>query len=115
MDDMEGYRSFFERRKLINSAVSLTAFAAQFVTSLIMASSHQEKASWNDEETQELVNYLWEHRAECGDGGTFKDVAFNAIPGRIANLLTSGPAKTAKQCKTKYNGVSHGNVVEPHG
>ena len=84
--------------------MTLSALGAQFVTSLLMATSsgvHQEKASWNDEETEALVSYLWEHRAECGDGGAFKDSAFN-----IANLLTSGPAKTAKQCKTKYNGVS---------
>ncbi|KAF8811320.1 hypothetical protein BYT27DRAFT_7090095, partial [Phlegmacium glaucopus] len=68
-----------------------------------MASLHQEKASWNEKEVEALVNYLWEHRAESGDGGTFKDMTFNAIPGCIADLLTSGPAKTAKQCKTKYN------------
>lgn len=109
MDDMEGYRSLFKRRQLLNSAVSLTAVGAQFVTSLLMATStslHQEKASWNDEETQALMDYLWEHRAESGDGGTFKDTVFNAIPSHIAHLLTSGPVKTAKQCKTKYNGVS---------
>ena len=105
LDDMEGYRSLFEQRKLLNSAVSLAALGAQFVTSLIMASSNQEKASWNDNETQALIDYLWEHRAECGDGGSFKDVAFNAIPNHIAHLLTLGPVKTAKQCKTKYNGV----------
>jgi hypothetical protein len=109
VDDMEGYRSLFERRKLINSAVCLAALGAQFVTSLLMANTSLtlpvEKASWNDEETQALVDYLWEHRAESGDGGTFKDAVFNAIPGNIAHLLTSGPVKTAKQCKTKYNGV----------
>jgi hypothetical protein len=105
MDDMEGYRSLFERRKLLNSAVSLASIGAQFVTSLFMASS-QEKASWNDEETKALVDYLWERRAECGDGGTFKATVFNAIPNQIANLLTSGPTKTATHCRTKYTGVS---------
>jgi hypothetical protein len=107
MDDMEGYRSLFQRRKLINSGASLTALGAQFVTSFLMATSlHQEKASWNENETQALVDFLWEHRAESGDGGTFKDVVFNAIAGNITHLLTSGPVKTAKQCKTKYNSVS---------
>ncbi|KAF8803198.1 hypothetical protein BYT27DRAFT_7171949 [Phlegmacium glaucopus] len=102
---MAGYRPLFECQKLLNSAVSLTALGPQFVTSLLMASLHQEKASWNEKEVEALVNYLWEHRAESGDGGTFKDVTFNAIPGCIADLLTSGPAKTAKQCKTKYNSL----------
>ncbi|KAF8808031.1 hypothetical protein BYT27DRAFT_7338626 [Phlegmacium glaucopus] len=76
MDDMAGYRPLFERQKLLNSAVSLTALGAQFVTSLLMASLHQEKASWNEKEVEALVNYLWEHRAESGDGGTFKDFFF---------------------------------------
>ena len=56
-DDMEGYRSLFEQRRLLNSAVSLTALGAQFVTSLLMASSQQDKASWNDEETRALVDH----------------------------------------------------------
>jgi hypothetical protein len=106
MDDMEGYRSHFERRKLLNSAVSLTSLAAQFITSLFMASSTQEKAVWNDDETRALMEYLWEHRAECGDGGSFKSSVFNALPDRLAPLLTSGPVKNATQCRTKYNGVS---------
>ena len=111
MDDMEGHRFLFKQRQLLASTVSLTALGAQFVTSLFMASSQQEMASWNDEETQALVDYLWEHRAESGDGGTFKDTVFNAILARIAHLLSSGPVKTAKQCKMKYNGVSKISVV----
>ena len=53
-----------------------------------------------------LVDYLWEHRAKSGDGGTFKDMVFNAIPNLIAPLLTLEFIKTAKQCRTKYSGVS---------
>ena len=90
MDNMEGHRSLFKQQQLLASAVSLTALGAQFVTSLFMASSQQEKASWNDEETQALVDYLWEHRAESGDGGTFKDAVFNTIPVR-GYQISSGP------------------------
>ncbi|KIM76953.1 hypothetical protein PILCRDRAFT_12475 [Piloderma croceum F 1598] len=67
--------------------------------------SQEEKANWNEPETVALVNYFWEHRAEGGDGGTFKDTAFNAVATHIAHLWTSGPVKTAKKCKTKYNGL----------
>jgi hypothetical protein len=108
MYDMEAYHSLFEQRRRIVSAVALTALGAQFVISLLMATTtslHQEKASWNDAETQALVNYLWEHRAECGDGGSFKDTVYTPIPEQIAHLRSSGPAKNARQCKTKYNGV----------
>ena len=104
-DDMEGYRSLFERRRLLNSAVSLTALGAQFVMSLLMASSQQDKASWNDEETQALVDHLWENRGNDGDG-SFKEAVWNGAPAHIAHLLTSGPIKTVKQCKTKYINVS---------
>ena len=106
MDDMEGYRSLFQQRKLLNSALSLTVIGAQFATSLLMASLLPEKAYWNDEETQALVDYLWEHRAESGDGGTFKDAVYNALPGLIAPLLSTGPIKTKTHCKTKFNTVS---------
>lgn len=111
MDDMEWHPPHPERQKLINSAVALSSIAAQFVVSLLMASSQQEKASWNDEETLALVDYLCEHRSESGDGGTFKDSMFNAVAEHIAPHLTSGPAKTAKHCKTKYNSVSKKIII----
>ena len=71
-DDMERYHSLFEQRRLLNSVVSLTALGAQFVTSLLMASLQQDKASWNDEETWALMDYLWENRGNIGDG-SFKE------------------------------------------
>ena len=70
-----------------------------------MASSQQDKASWNDEETRALMDYLWENRGNIGDG-SFKEAVWNSAPAHIAHLLTSGPIKTVKHCKTKYINVS---------
>ena len=104
-DNMEGYHSLFKQQRLLNSAVSLTALGAQFVTSLLMASSQQDKASWNDKETQALMDHLWENRGNVGDG-SFKEAVWNGTPAQIAHLLTSGPIKTVKHCKTRYINVS---------
>jgi len=103
---MDESHPLLQQQRLLTSAVALTALGTQFVTILMANLSQEEKASWNEPETVALVNYFWEHRAEGGDGGTFKDTAFNAVAAHIAHLWTSGPAKTARKCKTKYNGVS---------
>ena len=78
MDDMEGYCSLFNKRRLLNSAASLTALGEQFVISLLMAGSHQEKASWNDKETQAFVEYLSENTDKITEEMTFRDPVFNA-------------------------------------
>ena len=44
--------------------------------------------------------------ADCGDGGSFKKGVFGTLSNHITPLLTSGPAKNAIHCRTKYNVVS---------
>ncbi|KAF8802644.1 hypothetical protein BYT27DRAFT_7056616, partial [Phlegmacium glaucopus] len=63
-------------------------------------------ANWNDAEVLALVNFLWEHRAQAGDGGTFKDTTFNAVAEHITKHWATGPPKTAKHCKTKWAEVT---------
>lgn len=103
----EHTRPLLERRRFLNSAVSLTTLGSHFLSLLIAAMSQEDgKASWNDAEILSLVDFLWEHRAEAGDGGSFKDAAFNAAADYISKHWTAGPSKTAKHCKTKWAGVS---------
>ena len=66
-----------------------------------------EKAHWNDKETNALLDVMYEHRAEAGDGSNFKKTTYTAAEAALksASLLTSGPQKTAKWCKTKWNSV----------
>jgi hypothetical protein len=89
----------------LNSVLAVTAVSTQYLT-LFISSMAQEKAKWNDAETTALVEYLWEHRAECGDGGSFKDPAYNAAADKIAPEWSAGPIKTGKHCKTKWGAVS---------
>jgi hypothetical protein len=108
---MDEINPLLERRRLLNSAVSLAALGTHFVSLLVAAMSQEDgKANWNDAEVVGLVDFLWEHRAEAGDGGSFKDTAFNAVAGDIAKHWTVGPTKNAKRCKTKYSGVSLRNL-----
>jgi hypothetical protein len=99
-------RSLLERRQLLNSVLAITAISTQFLT-LLLATMTQDKAVWNDAETSALVDFFWTHRAESGDGGTFKDASYNAVAEHIAPHWTSGPIKNAKRCKTKWAAVSN--------
>jgi hypothetical protein len=101
-----------ERRQVLNFAVTSASLGAHFVSLLIATMSRDEgKANWNDEETLALVDFLWEHKNEAADGGTFKDTMFNAAAKYIAKDWTAGAAKTAKHCKTKWAAVSPKSIV----
>jgi hypothetical protein len=103
-------KSLLARRQLLTSVLAVTAVSTQFLT-LFMASMAQDKAKWNDAEITALVEYLWEHRAECGDGGSFKDPAYNAAADKIAPEWSAGPVKTGKHCKRKWGAVSISSIV----
>jgi hypothetical protein len=64
------------------------------------------QAVWNDEETTQLVAFLYDHQSE-GEGGNFKQPTYNAAALHIAGNLTAGPVKTGTMCKTKWNGVCY--------
>jgi hypothetical protein len=87
--------------------LAVTVVYTQFIVLLMATSAPPEKANWNEAETATLVEYLWEHRSEAGDGGTFKDVTMRAAAEHIADKHTAGPIKLLKHCKTKWTGVSH--------
>jgi hypothetical protein len=94
-----------QKRRLWKSALTLTTVSAQYTTLLIALSMNLEQAHWNNAEVNALVNYLYEHRLEAGDGGSFKDVTFNNTLTSIAPLLSQGPVKTGKMCKTKWSAI----------
>jgi len=67
----------------------------------------KERVTWNETKTQQFLQYLSDHQAECGDGGNFKAATFNAAARHIASHRTTGPVKEVKHLKTKWDGVSH--------
>lgn len=63
------------------------------------------KAVWNDKETLELVNILYEKRSEGDGAGNFKPATYHAASDHIAPFLRQGPKKTHTMCKTKWTSV----------
>jgi hypothetical protein len=108
MEEPDPDPSFYHRRKILTTALALTALCTQLTTIMALPSVYvkKEKAKWNDQETAELVQYLWEHRAEGGDGSTFKASTIKAAAEHIAPYRTSGPVKTTKNLQTKWTAVS---------
>jgi len=100
-----------QRRKLLLVAIALTTLYTQLATIMSLPAQNpvEGKAHWSDEETTRLVQYLWEHRSKCGDGGNFKNVTINAAAEHLASHPTLGAPKTAKQLKTKWQTVGTAN------
>ena len=95
------------------AAIILTSVCTAY-TALLMASAQQdkEKANWNETETATLLTYLLDHKSEITDSGTFKAVTYKAAAEHISHLLTNGPVKTGKMCKTKWQTVRNSSVSE---
>ena len=91
---------------LWKAAIVLTSVCTAY-TSLLMATAQQEKekANWNDAETKAFLAYLYDHKSEIGDSGTSKVKTYNAAVVHIRDLLTQGPVKDGKMCKTKWQTV----------
>ncbi|KAG1831692.1 hypothetical protein DFJ58DRAFT_848159 [Suillus subalutaceus] len=101
-------------RKLVySSVVAVVSICGQFTT-VIMATEPntatvgpvpaEPKAQWNVAETNALLDHLVSNKSEVGDGG-FKPSTFTSAATALAraNLLTAGPPKTNKRCRSKWN------------
>ena len=93
------------------TALALTTTCVQYA-SLLMAQAI-EKASemppkrikWQENEIEAMIDYLYEHQAEAGEGG-FKLMTFNCVAEHIAPLLIEGGRrKEAKHCRSKFTTV----------
>jgi hypothetical protein len=81
------------------------------MTTIMALLTDKERAMWNETKTKEFLQYLFDHRAEGGDGGNFKAPTFNATVRHVASYQTTGPVKVGKHMKTKWDGVSHSPSV----
>ena len=102
------------QHKLLNAALALIVIYAQLTTIFVMSSetpeSNKSNANWNIDETNELVQYLWDHRAEAGDGGNFKSQTLTAAMQHITPYHSQGPVKDAKHVKRKWTAVSDQSI-----
>jgi hypothetical protein len=91
-------------RHICSLTVTLIILCAQYAA-LLMAASIESKAKWNEKETDALLDYLFAHKSEMTDGGTFRKTTFNAAALHIAEFFTDGAVKTGSMCKTKWQSV----------
>jgi hypothetical protein len=86
--------------------IAIAALCAQYTLVLMIPQSKSSpKAQWNEQEVTALLEYLNGHKAEAGDGGSFKMSTLNAAATHIQQHLTQGPVKTGRMCKTKWTAV----------
>jgi hypothetical protein len=64
-------------------------------------SQKKEKALWSTKEITALVDYLYEHCFEVGDGGNFKSTSFNSAAEAIVPYWELGLGKSGAQCRMK--------------
>ena len=64
-------------------------------------------AYWTASEELTLIKFLVAHKAEAGDGGSFKATTFQKAAKHLAPLLECGAAKNVKSCGNKYCVVTH--------
>jgi hypothetical protein len=100
----------FRRKKIRLVSLALVGLCAEYLSCSMSQSQSQsqkkEKASWSTKEVTALVDYLYEHRFEAGDGGNFKSASFNSAAEAIVPYWESGPGKSGAQCRTKWMSVS---------
>ncbi|KAG1746911.1 hypothetical protein EDB19DRAFT_1905737 [Suillus lakei] len=93
------------RQLVYSSVVAVVSICGQFTTVLMATEAPSEpKAQWNAQETDALLAHLFSNLSEAGNGNNFKAATYTSAAATLAaaNLLTAGPPKTAKCCKTKW-------------
>lgn len=61
---------------------------------------------WTLQDEDKLVDFLFENRASAGDGGNFKESAFQEISAILTPLVSKGGPKTVRSCQNKWATVS---------
>ena len=65
----------------------------------------QYKGTLEDKETEALLDHLIANKTLGQGNGSFKDQVYTSAAEAISDLLSSGPVKTSKTCKTKWTTV----------
>ena len=62
----------------------------------------EPRCHWTDADELAFINFLLDHKAEAGDGGSFKANIWNAAAVEMLKHTTKGGTKVAGKCKAKY-------------
>ena len=72
---------------------------------VITTSTADPRCHWSDDDEFVLINFLLDHKAEAGDGGSFKANIWNAAAVEMLKHTMKGGPKIAGKCKVKYVAV----------
>jgi hypothetical protein len=94
------------RNRVWTSAAAIVNICSHYAT-LLMATlpNTTPRASWTEVEVDALVNYMFDHRAEAGDGGNFKVSTYTAAAAHIAQFTTPPQMKSVKSLQGKWQSV----------
>ena len=70
-----------------------------------IASTQAPQCSWSPADEERMIYFLIGKKEAAADGATFKTVVWNALVTEMAQHHTTGAAKTASACKSKYSRV----------
>src|SRR6266700_269493 len=92
----------------------LSSLSLSFSSSCIV--NMAPSAVWTTKEEASLIAFLVDHKAEAGDGGSFKATTFQKAAKHLAPMLKCGAAKNAKSCSNKYGAVCYfpDKLLTPH-
>jgi len=68
--------------------------------------STQPRVKWETIEVDQLVDFLYDHRSEGGDGGNFKEATLSAAVVHLRPYYVSGRAKDLKSVRNRWSLVS---------
>ena len=71
----------------------------------IVNTSSTERCHWNPSNDAALISFLLDHKAEAGDGGSFKANIWDAATVEMLKHTTKGGGKIASKCRAKYVAV----------
>ena len=90
--------------RLLMMAMS-TRHSSESPPLVITGSTADPRCHWTDADELTLINFLLDHKAEAGEGGSFKLNIWNAAAVEMLKHTTKGGTKVAVKCKAKYVAV----------
>ncbi|KIK74747.1 hypothetical protein PAXRUDRAFT_126897, partial [Paxillus rubicundulus Ve08.2h10] len=71
------------------------------------------KAQWNSGKVTALINYLYNHHAQCANSRNFRMATYNMAAITIMKDHKDGPKKTGMMCKNKWLKKTY-NAIETY-
>jgi hypothetical protein len=72
---------------------------------VISPPSKRRRAVWSDQDERILLEYLIDHKAEAGDGCSFKQTTWQGVVKALEKVPSQGAPKDVNACTSKFKKV----------